>query len=169
MRRQRTGQILLSILWGIPIALILPIYVGFRLSFWLDQFLRLPIPFPEPANILIAIILWLVFFPLYISSAYYLIKYGGGSPNPYHASPVNLVTNGPYRYIRHPMNLTYPFLILGVATFLNSFTATFIMTPFFALVFWFHALVLQEKELIRQFGDKYERYKNKTPSFIPKL
>ncbi len=143
--------------------------MGFRLSFWLDQALNLIQPIPIPANFIFGLILWLIFLPIYFLAASFLIKFGGGSPNPYHASPPNLVTIGPYCHIRHPMNLSYPFLILGVAFFVNSFSAVFILTPISALVFWFHALVLQERELIKNFGKTYLDYKEETPAFFPKF
>ena len=168
MKRQPTNQIIFSLVWALPF-LILAIYLGFRASLWADQVFHLPKLFIEPTNRIIAAALWLVFFPIYFAGVYYLIRRGGGSPNPWHASPVKLVKTGPYRYIRHPMNLTCPFIILGVAVYLNSFTAVFFLTPASALIFWYHALVIQEKGLIKQFGKEYKRYKENTPAFFPKL
>ncbi len=167
MKKQSTSQILFSLAWSLPIFLLV-LYTAFNVSLLLDKTFNLPIPLTSPANMFLASILVIIFFPVLVTSAYYLIRFGGGSPNPVHASPVNLVTTGPYRYIRHPMNLTYPFLVLGAASFLNSFTAIFFLTPISALVFGYHALVIQEKGLTKQFGKEYERYKKQTGAFIPK-
>jgi len=67
------------------------------------------------------------------------------------------------------MNFSYPFLILGVAAILNSFTAIFFLTPLSTLIFWYHALVIQEKGLVKQFGPDYLEYKKKTGAFVPKF
>jgi protein-S-isoprenylcysteine O-methyltransferase Ste14 len=168
MKRQPTSQIIFSLVWALPF-LLLAIYGGFRIGLWADQTFNLPKPFIEPANQIFGLVLWVIFLPIYLSAVYYLLRRGGGSPNPWQASPVNLVKTGPYHYIRHPMNLTYPFIILGVAVFLNSFSAVFFLTPLSALVFWYHALVVQEKGLTKQFGKEYKDYKRNTPAFIPKL
>jgi len=168
MKRQPTNKIVLSLIWALPF-LLLVIYVGFRISLWADRVLNLPKPFIEPTNQILGLVLWLIFFPIYLAGVYYLIRDGGGSPNPWQASPVNLVKTGPYRYIRHPMNLTYPFIILGVATFLNSFSAVLLLTPLSALIFWYHALVIQEKGLTKQFGKEYVEYKKTTGAFFPKF
>ncbi|OGY21074.1 MAG: hypothetical protein A2126_03695 [Candidatus Woykebacteria bacterium GWB1_45_5] len=168
MRRQPTSQIIFSLVWAAPI-LLLAIYLAFKVGLWVDRVLNFPSPFIEPANLVFGLILWAAFLPLYYLGVYYLILRGGGSPNPWQASPVNLVTTGPYKYIRHPMNLSYPFLILGIAAFLNSFSAVFFVTPASALIFWYHGLVIQEGGLIKQFGKEYLDYKHKTGAFIPKF
>jgi len=70
-----------------------------------------------------------------------------------------------YRYVRHPMQ----------AGFLIAFWATPLMTGgrlVFALVttaYILAALQLEERDLIRFFGKRYEAYRERVPMLIPKL
>jgi len=77
-----------------------------------------------------------------------------------------LVTDGPYRYVRHPSYLAYflMFISLPIIWF-NPFT-------FFPVVgiLGYHLVAVREEELLTQrFGDEYTRYQKKTGRFRPKL
>ncbi len=169
MSRQPIDKIAVSIIWGAILGVFLPLYLGAKACIWVDQFIALPKPFVDPTNLFFAGVLWTIFSPLFIVSGYYIIKYGGGSPNPHQVPPLNLVKEGPFKYIRHPMNLAYTFLILGLVIYLNSFAAIFILFPALALLYCKYDIASQEKYLVKQFGEEYLEYKNKTPSFIPKI
>lgn len=70
-----------------------------------------------------------------------------------------------YRYLRHPMQ----------AGFLIAFWATPLMTEghlVFALattIYILVALQLEERDLIRVFGKRYEAYRKRVPMLVPKL
>ena len=75
-----------------------------------------------------------------------------------------LVTNGIYKYARHPRYLEHPLWALGLGlTFgYTSFLWFFIyMLIGFALVAYF-----EEKELIKRYGEQYLEYKRKVPAFF---
>jgi len=78
--------------------------------------------------------------------------------------PGKPVTRGLYRYSRHPMYITsfLFFLGLGVATASWLFLL-------FAIVFIIGAVVFidfEEKSTLKQFGDAYRKYMNRTPRWI---
>ncbi len=74
-----------------------------------------------------------------------------------------LQMNGPYRYVRHP-------LMVGV---LIAIWAQPIMPPELCMmnvgmtVYILIALRLEERDLLREFGEEYEKYQRKVPALIP--
>lgn len=76
-----------------------------------------------------------------------------------------LVTNGIYGFIRHPQYLGFFLVILG---FLIQWPTvlTLIMAPI--LLFMYRQLARrEEKQMIEQFGEAYERYRVRVNAFIP--
>jgi protein-S-isoprenylcysteine O-methyltransferase Ste14 len=78
----------------------------------------------------------------------------------------NLVTEGPYKYIRHPAYVSTLLEAIGGALILNAF--------FTLLLFWviyFPLMViriyLEENELKRKFGMKYRDYQEKVSALLP--
>lgn len=79
-----------------------------------------------------------------------------------------LITSGPYRWVRHPMYTA--FILLGLAWFLLS-------GSWMIAGFWLAATVLvivtrlneEERMMLRQFGDAYRIYEQQTGRFLPRL
>jgi len=84
-----------------------------------------------------------------------------------HESDGKLVTSGIYSYIRHPQ---YSGLFLISIGMLNQWPTllTILMWPFLMFAY-FRLSLKEERDVIRQFGQKYLVYKENTPAFIPKL
>jgi protein-S-isoprenylcysteine O-methyltransferase Ste14 len=161
-------EIFLSLLWpALLLSVFLVIFISISLR--LDQLLNLPKPFPEALNEFFALIIWLIFSPIYLGAAYQLITQGKGSPNPVQASPTQLVTGGIYGIIRHPMNLSYPFFALAIGIYLNSLSFLILTVPIVTYLSFYHALVIQDKHLAKEYGQAYLEYKQKVPAFIPKF
>ena len=78
-----------------------------------------------------------------------------------------LATSGPYAHIRHPQYDGFILIMLGFLFQWPTFI-TLIMFPI--LVTMYVKLARrEEREVLAEFGDKYRRYKDSTPAFLPRL
>lgn len=76
-----------------------------------------------------------------------------------------LVTAGFYCHLRNPLFLfgilflwLFPYMTLGLLTF-----------NILAIIYFYVGAVHEENSLINEFGEKYRRYRQKVPMFIPRL
>lgn len=131
--------------------------------------------FTNPFSFL-QIVSWaLLFVSLYLvaQSALFLKKFGGhrereNSPaNLEFENTAELVKEGIYKHIRHPMYASLLFLSLG-AFLKNISVLTFILT-LIAVIFVIITAKSEEKENIKFFGQAYLNYKEGTKMFIPKV
>jgi len=80
-------------------------------------------------------------------------------------SPDRLVTRGPLAYSRNPLYLGTVLAAAGVAVALESVVALS-----YAGVLWlvYHAVVVvhEEPQLREQFGDRYDRYRERVPRWL---
>jgi protein-S-isoprenylcysteine O-methyltransferase Ste14 len=76
-----------------------------------------------------------------------------------------LVINGLYRYMRHPLYTAgLLFIWLTPSMTVNLLTLYICLTVYILLGIYF-----EERKLLREFGQKYQDYKAKTPMLIPFL
>jgi len=80
----------------------------------------------------------------------------------------SLVQTGPYKYIRHPIYVASMILLLGFFILTANWLLVGIPVAIL-IVFYLSKIPREEKELIRNFGKKYEEYKKRTGGFLPKL
>lgn len=77
-----------------------------------------------------------------------------------------LVTTGPYKYIRHPIYVSYILDLVSLAIIFNAFYALF-----FVIIINIPSYILrslsEEKSALKRFGQQYSGYKNKTSFMIP--
>lgn len=79
-----------------------------------------------------------------------------------------LVTDGIFKYIRHPHYTSVLVVNFGLALFFYSTAATLIATLSIPLMIW--SIFDEEKLLIRQYGEEYKKFMKKTPyRIIPKI
>jgi protein-S-isoprenylcysteine O-methyltransferase Ste14 len=76
-----------------------------------------------------------------------------------------LVTKGLYKYIRHPMYASL--LFLGWGMFLKEFNLVSIVVISMVSVAVFITCKVEEKEMIKRFGQEYKDYIMKTRLWIP--
>ena len=77
-----------------------------------------------------------------------------------------LVTSGPYRYTRNPMAFGSLMFYFAVAFFLNSLICLGTLTVVLVGATIYLKRV-EEKRLLRDFGDAYEQYRDSVPMLIP--
>jgi protein-S-isoprenylcysteine O-methyltransferase Ste14 len=78
-----------------------------------------------------------------------------------------LITSGIYRYVRHPQYLGFLLLTLGINILWITLT-TLLLWPVLILLYYRLAKE-EEKRMEKKFGEKYQKYKNSVPMFIPRL
>lgn len=77
----------------------------------------------------------------------------------------DLVTEGMFKYMRHPM-YTFGMLVLISSPIMTAnLTYTIVI---FGLYFWIGS-IYEEKNLIKRFGDDYREYQKNVPRFIPRF
>lgn len=78
--------------------------------------------------------------------------------------PGTLVTAGPYAVVRHPIYLGYNLGICGAGLTIGSPALAWAVTPVF-LALWLVYASVEERWLIRRFGDAYDQYRREVGLF----
>jgi len=78
-------------------------------------------------------------------------------------TPVDLKTPALYRRVRHPMQLG---VLIGV-WFTPSMTASHMLLASGMTAYVLVGLIYEERDLVRQFGERYRLYQRSTPKLIP--
>lgn len=124
----------------------------------------------SPQQIVSWVILFLSIYPI-VASVYLLRKIGGSkerqsdSANFNFENTINLVTNGIYKHIRHPMYSSLLFLSFGAM--LKNPTAITVAVEIAIVIFLVLTARTEEKENIGFFGEQYKVYMQNTKMFIP--
>ncbi len=79
-----------------------------------------------------------------------------------------LVTDGPYRWIRHPMYMGNAFWIVAF-TLMSSWWVFIIYLVLFVTFIMIIRTPLEEQMMLERFGEQYRRYMDKTGRFVPKI
>ena len=78
----------------------------------------------------------------------------------------NLVVTGPYKNTRNPMLFGALLMYLAFALLINSLTSLIIVCAIFAFML-IVVVKMEEKRLLKDFGDQYAEYRNRVSKFIP--
>ncbi len=162
-----TGVLGLTSGWG---------FFMFWFGIWISPQPRLIIPLMQNPNFIIPIINFSIpIFHLIISIPFILIGawFGIGSVRETSLKVAEthrterIVSTKIYSLIRHPQYFGGVLAHIGIS-FLLSSLFSLIFTP---LVILLNILIAwkEEKELIKEFGEDYETYKENVPMFFPKL
>ena len=77
-----------------------------------------------------------------------------------------LMKEGPYAWVRHPIYLAAILELVGAMVFMNS-VYTWLLFVFFFTPSLFARIRLEERAMIAQFGDAYVAYRKTTPAVLP--
>ncbi|MFO7792101.1 MAG: isoprenylcysteine carboxylmethyltransferase family protein [Candidatus Saliniplasma sp.] len=78
-----------------------------------------------------------------------------------------LLTEGPFKYARHPMYTAIYIFLTGLGLIFFSWLWFVIMVAF--LPIWYSISKIEEKQMSEIYKEKYERYKKNTGMFIPRI
>lgn len=110
----------------------------------------------------IGFIMFLVGLALAVWARLYLGK-NWGMPMTQKQEP-ELVTSGPYQYIRHPI---YSGILLAALGSAFDVSIYWLLVFIIFAVYFTYSAVVEEKLMIKQFPKVYPSYKNKTKMLIP--
>lgn len=121
-------------------------------------------------------LLALIFGTLFYFSGIGLILWGRQSLGKYHNvsssqgvqlfADHELITSGPFAYVRHPMYLGFFLAVFGGLLLYRTWTMVLFLacSPVFVKRAW------REEEALRSvFGETYKTYQRRVPAFIPRL
>ena len=91
-----------------------------------------------------------------------------GVPELIDGEKVELVVKGPFCRVRHPTYVSHTLLFIGIFLVTGIIATGFVALVDF-LVVTMIIIPMEEKELLRRFGDKYMTYMVQTPRFFPRI
>ena len=156
----------LSMVPGFLIFLILSPFVIFQISSYLGSFIQLSCPRSVELVIMaVSLLIAMIFMTWALLELW--IK-GKGTPAP--ITPTHwLVTTGPYRWCRNPIELGTNMYILALGIYFDSLVTGF-LCMFFGLVLGIaYIKLIEEKEMLMRFGKPYDEYMQSVPfmSLLP--
>ena len=75
-----------------------------------------------------------------------------------------LVTSGPYQFIRHPIYSGLLMAALGTALVVSYFWLVLLVVSGF---YFIYSAIMEEKEMIKTFPNQYPDYKKTTKMLVP--
>lgn len=161
----RKLRLILTPIIGLSYVLFATMFV--LVSFPIDGWLKFP-QFPlAPGNLFLSIPLISVGLLLIFWSQFNFFKVKG-TPVPFNPPP-ELVTAGPYAYVRNPMLSGIFILLFGLGFAFKFISLLFVFAPLFILINVMEIKAIEEPELEMRLGKDYLEYKKKIPMFFPKV
>lgn len=77
-----------------------------------------------------------------------------------------LIKNGLYKHLRHPAYTGFILLLIGIPLSLKLLAGT-LLVAIIAISIFTYRIYIEEKELVRNFGDEYKTYCKQTWRIIP--
>ncbi|MEE2826184.1 MAG: isoprenylcysteine carboxylmethyltransferase family protein [Planctomycetota bacterium] len=112
-------------------------------------------------------LLFLAFSLLGLTSSFFLVRDGDGTPLPLDQTN-ELVVSGPYHYVRNPMAIAGIGQGIAVAIVFHSFP---ILVYSLLGAFAWHLVVrpFEEQDMLKRFGDSYQGYRQRVPCWFPRF
>lgn len=104
-----------------------------------------------------------------IPALYAVLATIGNNISPTEATRANhqLITSGPYRWIRHPLYTFGAIFFLALSVLTTLWWPALFLLPALVALIW--RARFEEANLIARFGDEYRTYMQQTGRFLPKL
>jgi len=131
----------------------------------LDRLLGITNIFPRPLSIILASPFFSFALFLIGWSVLYFLR-AKGTPVPSNPPP-QLVTTGPYAYVRNPMLTGVFALLFGFSILFGSASLLVIFTPLFIFINVWELKAIEEPELLKRLDQDYIEYRKRTPMFFP--
>jgi protein-S-isoprenylcysteine O-methyltransferase Ste14 len=145
-------------------ALFIPILLLYVTSVFVDEKISISL---NVFALSVSFCFFVVGFYLGGVTTYLFFKIGKGTPAPWDP-PKKFVAEGPYRYVRNPMILGMYFILLGEVFLFWSLSLFFWVVIFFIANAVYIPLI-EEKALLRRFGNDYSVYMKNVRRWIPSL
>jgi len=111
--------------------------------------------------------LFILFSVLGLFSAFIMVTLGNGTPLPTDQT-TKLVLSGPYKYVRNPMAISGVGQVMSIGIIFGSIPL--LVYAILGAVVW-HVVVkpIEEKDMLKRFGNEYEDYRNSVSCWVPKV
>ena len=162
----RSQRIIVVVFGGSIFWIVIPFLI-IIVSFYVDQWFRLPKFRYGLINPLIGLVFMVVGWLFANWAVKVQFSIGRGTPIPLVATQ-RLVISGPYTYCRNPMTLGTDLFYLGVVIWLGSLSALGLGLVYPVGILIYIKLV-EERELEKRFGSEYLEYRRNTPFLIPQV
>ncbi|MFC1693018.1 methyltransferase family protein [Candidatus Latescibacterota bacterium] len=130
-----------------------------------DRLFGITYIFPRPLSIILALPIF-SFALFFIGWSVLNFLRAKGTPVPFNPPP-QLVTTGPYAYVRNPMLTGVFALLFGFGVLLGSASLLVVFTPLFIIINVWELKAIEEPELLKRLGEVYFEYRKRTPMFFP--
>ena len=157
---------IVSLLFGMLFFLVLFPAVSIWLGFFIKSIIN--IGFDSTVEFVISIASLIVGLFFLIWTTIFQWKIGKGVPAP-NAPTQHLVTTGPYKLCRNPIQLGAVFYYFGIGTIVGGVTVGITCSLLVLILGSAYHKFIEEAELEIRFGDEYKQYKKCTPFLIPIL
>ena len=153
-------QKVLSMVPGFIIFLIVSPFVIFKIAAYMSNYI--PVAFPRTGELIILSGSLFISMLLMSWALFELWTKGNGTPAP--ITPTNkLVTSGPYRWCRNPIELGTNIYFLALGIFFDSLVTGILCMLFGLVLGTAYIKLIEEKEMVVRFGKPYEDYLHSVP------
>lgn len=149
-----------SMVPGFIIFLVVSPFVIFKISVYLSSYI--PLSFPRTMELVILAVSLAVAMTLMSWALVELWIKGQGTPAP--ITPTRrLVTTGPYRWCRNPIELGTNMYFFALGIFFDSLVVGILCMIFGLILGTAYIKIIEEKEMLVRFGKPYDEYLHSVP------
>jgi len=131
-------------------------------------FLIVALIFAYPKNEFIIIGLLMIFFGEFMRL--WGVSYAGAATRTRQAGAPELVSNGPFAYVRNPLYIGNIFIYVGAIVLSGVWFPYLALVVFLFFYFQYTFIISHEEETLEElFKDSYAEYKKEVPRFFPKF